>query len=235
MKKKLIMITIVVLLCAGLVYVCLNYNDIKFKYFINENNAKALIEERLSDKYNEDIKVIDINISKEYYNYFDSEDETLVFEGTAYSEKNKGNIFNYSLKEGSIYVEDDYGVNIYSNEVENKLEKELVLLNTNFINSYKYNIEYLKDTQNVTSLEQYILRDIVSFEIEIVVNENASFNEYYGAVYNTCKNIFNEFSTNISICIKTKKSNQIIKDAFCSTIYVDGTLEKLKKLDVCFD
>lgn len=235
MKKKLLMVIILVLFCVGVVYICINYKDIKFKYFINENNARILIQERLSEKYNEDIKVANIKISKEYYNYFDSEDETLVFEGVAYSEINKENVFNYRVEEGSVYVEDDYKVCMYSREVEKKLKEELELLNTDFIDSYRYKVEYRKDALNVTSLELFVLRDILSFDVEIEINEKASFEKYYNTLYNTCKNIFNEFSKNVSICIKTKKSNQIIKDVFCSTIYVNSELENLKKLNVCFD
>jgi len=76
MIKKVITLILVICIIILVMYGCVNYKDIRFKYFINETNAKTLIEERLSEKYNEDINIIDIKTSVAYWNYFDSEDGT---------------------------------------------------------------------------------------------------------------------------------------------------------------
>lgn len=232
----LIIILIILIILCLVTYIWINFQDIRFKYFINENNAKILIEERLSKKYNENIKIITMNISKEYINYFDSEDESLIFEGKAYNTKYKDKIFDYKVTQGFLYVEDNYKVHLYSDDVENKLKSELNLLNKNFINSYTYNIEYLSDATNVTSLELFMIRNILSIDILIDINNEANFNEFYNVIYLTCNNIFDSFSNNMTIRIKTRNNNESLKDVYCLDIFVNkNSLENLNKVSNCFN
>jgi len=236
MKKnnKLYICVLFFVIIVVCIYLLINFKDIRFKYFINEKNAKKLIEERLSEKYDENIKIIDINISKEYYNYFDADDETLVFDGTAYNVKYKDKIFNYEVTEGEAYVDDDYKVLFFSTEIENTLKADLKLLEKTFIDEYTYNIEYRKDVMNITSLELFKLRDILSINITVTINDKSNFEDYYEVIDNLCKNIFNSIANNVMIEINTKRS---VQDFYCSNIYIPNVLDlyDIKKVSKCFD
>jgi len=127
---------------------------------------------------------------------------------------------------------------MYSENVENKLVNELKLLNNGFVDSYTYDIEYTPDLLNVTSLELFILRNILSINITIDLNENASYNEYYKTIYNICKRIYNTLDNNIKINLKTRRSNKLLNDIVCSDNYITSEMEleeELKKTYKCFE